>query len=569
MKSLFAKLFFSFFIITTLLCVVLLFVSFETIKKQHYSLLSDTLEKNSALLTPEVFKFIDNKSALNMYIAKAAKAINARVTVVNLQGNVLSDSENDVSTMDNHKFRPEISDAIDGRIGKEIRFSKTEKKQMFYVAVPIRDRSALKNIAVIRLSVPVSAIKDFQLEIWDKILNVALVALLLSLFLAYMLSKKISGPLSQIGNVASKIATGDFSARVYIKAQGEVRILADNFNSMGEKIKNLFSELSESKELMNRILSSLEEGIVVFDKNEKIIIYNRKFMEIVGLDDLNGKHLWEVLTLSDFTGISSLSDNVFHKLPDVVRDGLIYEPTVSLVNAGSEMMLVLFDVTQSRNIEKIKKEFVANVSHELMTPLTAIKGFVETMQEENTTEYLPIVQKNSERLIYIVKDLLLLSKLEEKTMDLEKEKFDLTSLVASEIEIFLSRAKQKGIIIEFDSSKVCELVADQLKVEQVIVNLLDNAIKYSESGKVIVSVQHDNTYGMLSVQDTGIGIPKESLNRIFERFYVVDKSRSKKLGGTGLGLSIVKHIVHLHNGKLEVLSEPGVGSTFKVYLPLA
>ena len=242
MKSLFSKLFFSFFIITTLLCAVLLFVSFETIKKQHYSLLSDTLEKNSALLTPEVIKFIDNKSALNMYIAKAAKAINARVTVVNLQGNVLSDSENDISTMDNHKFRPEISDAIDGRIGKATRFSKTEKKQMFYVAVPVREQNALNNLAVLRLSVPVSAIKDFQLEIWDKILNVALVALLLSLFLAYMLSKKIAGPLSQIGNVASKIATGDFSARVYIKTQGEVKVLADNFNSMGEKIKNLFKQ---------------------------------------------------------------------------------------------------------------------------------------------------------------------------------------------------------------------------------------------------------------------------------------------------------------------------------------
>ncbi|MCK9582091.1 MAG: ATP-binding protein [Endomicrobiales bacterium] len=568
MKSLFAKLFFSFFIITTLLCVVLLFVSFETVKKQHYSLLSDTLEKNSALLTPEVLKFIDNKNALNLYVAKAAKAINARVTVVNLQGNVLSDSENDISTMDNHKFRPEISDALDGRIGKATRFSQTEKKQMFYVAVPVKDQGVLNSVAVLRLSVPVSAIKGFQLEIWDKILNVALVTLLLSLLLAYILSKKIAGPLSQIGAAASKIATGDFSARVYIKTQGEVKNLADNFNSMGEKIKGLFSELSESRELMNRILSSLEEGIVVFDKNQKIIIFNRKFAEIVSLENLNGKHLWEVLTLSDFTGISSLSDNVFHKLPDVARNGLIYAPTVSLVKAGSEVMLVLFDVTQSRNIEKIKKEFVANVSHELMTPLTAIKGFVETMQEENTTEYLPIVQKNSERLIYIVKDLLLLSKLEEKTTELEKEKFDLTKLVANEIEIFLSKAEQKGIKIEFDSSNVYELLADQLKVEQVIVNLLDNAVKYSESGKISVSIQRDNGYVVLSVKDTGIGIPKESINKIFERFYVVDKSRSKKLGGTGLGLSIVKHIVHLHNGKLEVLSEPGVGSTFKVYLPL-
>ena len=236
-------------------------------------------------------------------------------------------------------------------------------------------------------------------------------------------------------------------------------------------------------------------------------------------------------------------------------------------------MATLYDITKIKNLEKTKKDFVSNVSHELRTPLTAIKGFVETLEEttndDENKHYLNIIKRHTDRVINIVEDLLLLSELEEESSSLELEDVNLKGLIENILKIFDQRLREKNLVLKFKADKNLPLIkADPFKLEQVFINLIDNAIKYTERGEVMISVSQNDKGLITEIQDTGICIPKEHLSRIFERFYVVDKSRSRKLGGTGLGLSIVKHIVLLHNGKIDVENIPGTGTKFIVTLPV-
>ena len=249
----------------------------------------------------------------------------------------------------------------------------------------------------------------------------------------------------------------------------------------------------------------------------------------------------------------------------------IYLCSATFLEAREETIVIFHDITERKNVEKMKRDFVVNVSHELRTPLTAIKGYVETLEEEvdkKGRRYVEVIKRNTERLIAIVQDLLLLSELEEKE-SLEIEKVNIKEIVENVIRISEHKLKEKKLDFRVNiENDIPPLRADFFKLEQMFVNLIDNAIKYTEKGEISVSAKHDQEKIIIEIKDTGIGIPKEHLNRIFERFYVVDKSRSRKLGGTGLGLSIVKHIVILHKGKIDVESTAGAGTKFTVTLPL-
>jgi two-component system phosphate regulon sensor histidine kinase PhoR len=237
-----------------------------------------------------------------------------------------------------------------------------------------------------------------------------------------------------------------------------------------------------------------------------------------------------------------------------------------------EMVITFHDITNVKNIEKIKRDFVVNVSHELRTPLTAIKGFLETLEDEvegRPLDYIQTIKRNTDRLIHIVKDLLLLSEVEDKVDVFKKEKFGMAKLVRNIVNIFEPRIKEKGLEIKINiEDKLPRIYGDPFMLEQVLINLLDNAFKYTESGQITIELEQQNRHLTVLIQDTGIGIPKEDLPRIFERFYVVDKSRSRSMGGTGLGLSIVKHIVQLHGGSIDVESTAGAGTKFNIRLPL-
>jgi two-component system phosphate regulon sensor histidine kinase PhoR len=371
---------------------------------------------------------------------------------------------------------------------------------------------------------------------------------------------------------ARDFASGDFNARVFLKNKDEIGQLADTLNQTAEQLKNSFSELSRQKEELNSIIVSLKEGLLVLDRRGVVLRSNESFRTLAACDSADGKFYWEVLRSPDFTELIDRAKKQKLSLTgEVSLDPRVYACSVTLLESGEKIVAVFHDITEIRNLERVKRDFVVNVSHELRTPLTAIKGFVETLDEEadeGARRYLDIIKRNTNRLINIVNDLLVLSELEEKSK-LELETVDLRRLTGDILKIFEPRIKQKGLTISSEIPDALPFIkGDPFKLEQMFVNLLDNAIKYTEKGQIRLTIGSADAKVTILIADTGIGIPKDDLARVFERFYVVDKSRSRKFGGTGLGLSIVKHIVLLHNGSIDVESGPDTGSRFFITLPI-
>ncbi|MBN2189659.1 MAG: ATP-binding protein, partial [Candidatus Aureabacteria bacterium] len=313
-------------------------------------------------------------------------------------------------------------------------------------------------------------------------------------------------------------------------------------------------------------------GLLVLGADGKILLANQTFKKIIGAQDFKGRPYWEIIKEPDFAELVKL---IVSERKNISKEIFLKNRTflcnAAFLEAKDEIVIVFYDLTQIRELEKIKKDFVINVSHELKTPLTSIKGYVETLEEDPSEEnlkYLGVIKRNTERLINIVKDLLVLAELEEGKEKFEFKKVNITGLAESLVKLFEPKAKAKNIKfkVQIPAKKII-LTADSFKIEQMLINLMDNAVKYTDEGSVTVSLREDGQNAYIEIKDTGVGIKEGDIQRIFERFYVVDKSRSRTLGGTGLGLSIVKHIVLQHNGDIKVSSEPSKGTVFTVVLP--
>jgi len=341
---------------------------------------------------------------------------------------------------------------------------------------------------------------------------------------------------------------------------------------MNEEMGKMFSELGQQKEELKSIIDSLQEGLLVLGKQGKVIRTNESFRRIVGNQAPEGKFYWEIMRNAQLAELLKRADTERRNfMEELTLGGRIFMCSVTPLKGGEEIVSIFHDMTEMKDIEKIKKDFVINVSHELRTPLTAIKGYAETLRKEVDTgpakKYLEIVERNTNRLINIVNDLLLLSSLEEKPT-LELEEIELSGFLGNVIKIFDQKLKDKRLPLAVDvKENIPTIKADAFKLEQMLVNLLDNAIKYTDHGEIAISASVRENRVQIQVRDTGIGIPKENIPRVFERFYVVDKSRSRKSGGTGLGLSIVKHIVLLHKGTINIESTLGGGTSVTVTLP--
>jgi len=564
-RSLFFKIFFSFCLIILLLSILVFFFSFRTIKHHYINTLSLDLKNLAYTLRLKVLPLIEEKDfkRLDSLVKEIGKNIKTRITIIALDGRVLADSEKDPRLMENHNDRPEVKQAKIKGFGKSLRFSTTVKEEMLYVAIPIRSKE--KFLGVLRVSLFLKDINKLLNNLKNRIFGIIIFITFLSLLGALLFSRNLSYPLKELVSASKKLADGDFSAKVSFKRKDEIGRLANSFNKMSEELKRLFDNLTLKQEELNSIISSLEEGLLVLDKEGKIILFNESLKKIVQINP-EGKFWWEVLRnpeMGNLIGKAKKEERISSK--ELELNGKIFLCSFVFMASKEELIIVLHDITEFKKLEKIKKDFVVNVSHELRTPLTAIKGYVETLEEEtkgDAKHYLDIIKRHTERLINIVNDLLLLSELEEKGLTQIKENVNLEEIAKNICKIFEQKAKEKGLKLNL----ICEdgpvIRGDPFKLEQMFINLIDNAIKYTEEGEVIVSLKRVDKKVIVSVRDTGIGIPDEHLPRIFERFYVVDKSRSKKLGGTGLGLSIVKHVVLLHNGKIDVKSKVGKGTEF-------
>lgn len=550
--------------------------SFSLIKKHYLTTLQSNLINLAKTLNLKVIPLLEKKqfSELDLLVKNLDKDINTRITVVTNEGIVLADSKNNPKTMENHKNRPEIKKALQGNTGQSLRFSTTIKKEMLYVAIPIYQKG--KITGALRVSLFVEHINLLLNDIKFKFLQVTFIIILISLLISLIFSRNISKPIKELSWASNEIAKGNFDVKVNIRNNDELKDFADSFNYMGQKIKTLFTDISQKKKELNSILSSIREGLIVIDKEDRIVLSNNSFKDIIKNDLIDGKFYWEILREPNFTNlIKKVKNNKVNTISEIELGNKIFLVSVTQMSQSEETILTLNDITEIKRTETIKKDFVANVSHELKTPLTSIKGFVETIEEnivdKNTIHYLDIIKRNIDRVINIVKDLLILSNLEKKETKLELQKINLSEILNDVLKIFEQKIKEKHLKLNFDIEQNIIINGDPFQIEQMFVNLIDNAIKYTEQGEITIAVKQTDSSVKIEIEDTGIGISKEHLPRIFERFYVIDKSRSRKLGGTGLGLSIVKHIVLLHNGSIDVKSPPKngrKGTKFIINIPV-
>ncbi len=572
-KPFFAKIFIGYFLITCLFSSVIFFFSIRIIRQHQINTFTQNLEQTCYAFQPSILTLLqnDDMEELTRVVSLTGQATNLRFTIIALDGVVLADSQKSVSSLDNHRERPEIADALLGGTGASLRYSSSIDESMLYVAVPVKDSSG-QLFGIIRTSMLITEIESVLKELTIHFLYIILAALVVLLTITYFLSKKLTQPLSVLSQASKKIAEGDFNVCVDSKPEDEFSEFSASFNYMTEKIRSLFNEVSVQKEELKNIIASIHEALIVMDSEGRIIMANESLKQLTKEESVEGRFFWEIIREPQFGEIvKKVNHGANNTINEIVINDRTFLCSSSRLEPKKELVITLLDVSDIRNVEKIKKDFVVNVSHELRTPLTAIKGFIETITEElddvTHKHYLSIINRHTDRLINIVKDLLILSNIE-KDPKLELEDVNIWTLIDNVNKIYEQKLADKTLSFEiFISEDPCIIKADAFKMEQVFINLIDNAIKYTEEGGISVQVKQDSQWTYISIKDTGIGIAPSQTSRIFERFYVVDKSRSRSVGGTGLGLSIVKHIIMLHKGSIEVESSRGSGSTFIIKLP--
>jgi len=509
-----------------------------------------------------------------------------RITVINNKGRVLADSkklQEEIPQMENHLYRPEVKVAFDGGTGIDTRYSSTLKINMLYVALPIKDKTGIPGI--LRLSLPLKSIQK-TLSTTRKIVSIGLLfALMFAFVLGSIVATRIIRPINRMIQISRKFSKGDFSRRIIQVSKDEIGGLAVTLNKMAQDIEDKIKEIKTQNQKLAAIFDSMIEGVIVVDKTSYIVSINPTIEKIFNVlkKEVKGKAFLEVIRNND----------IYEIISNVLNEGKSFSAEISLVlpvhkifeinatpifdnNIVNGCLVVIHDITEMRRLETVRSDFVANVSHELKTPLTSIKGFVETLLEgalddkENNRNFLKIIQNHAQRLDNLVNDLLSLSHFESKEIKLNRVNFNIRQLVEEAASGFSSQLKNKDIEIKNELSESMLLMADRDRLEQVITNLIDNAIKFNKAkGFIRIFGEEIKDKVKITIEDSGIGIPEKDTPRIFERFYRVDKARSRELGGTGLGLSIVKHIIELHGGMVGVESTEGFGSKFWFILPKA
>ena len=578
---LFWQLFPSYWALTVISILAVAIYAFHSSSTLYFQTLENDLSSRAKLLAHQIQTTDDsNPDAL----CKAmGQAVATRFTLISPDGTVIGDSTEDPATMENHAERPEVRQALGGAIGTDRRYSQTHGKKMMYVAVPLLNDDQQVEFAI-RAALPMTAITAELNSTTQRVVNATLLAGLLSLVVCIVVVRHIATPLHDMACTAENFAKGDFSLRIPAQQAIEFDDLAQSLNSMADQLGETLSSLSEQRNEQQAVLSSMDEGVVAIDRQERIIHMNRVAGAILGINPRETKGA----TFQQVIHQSNLQDFVRETLRShqkVSRDlTLSGKPEKQILATGQMLnnaegksigaLVVLRDVTQLRHLETVRADFVANVSHELKTPITSIKGFVETLlssdwnHEPEARRFLEIIRQQSDRLGAIIDDLLTLSRLEQKEGGILKEPCPLENIFSHAANLCQIQALEKKITIESTCPEGLEFSINAPLLEQALVNLLMNAIKYSDPEKTVrLSAAVRGEQVCIEVEDQGFGIERQHLERLFERFYRADTARSRELGGTGLGLSIVKHIVQVHGGTIAVKSQPGQGSTFTITLP--
>lgn len=540
--------------------------------KEHYLSLASLV---SDVLTDEKFY---NSTEYEEFVNYFAEKYDIRVTIIDQNGEVFADSDTD-KPLDNHKSREEVINALNGKRSSVTRYSSTMKQMYSYSAVPVITG---KFSGVLRIAVPLSEIEELNDQIINSVLYAVLICFVLGVILAGFFTGLLTKPISEVALAAGKISKGEYNIKIYTRDRSIVGKLASSFNVMAANLKSTIDNLTRRNAELEAMLSSMAAGVVAISDSSEILFYNKAFKEFVNLskDELQGISLYNVIRNS---AVFDAIDEVKGNNTSIVKEGMITNKNTQYIRVTATplgqddthifgVLLIIEDITKMKKLENMRSDFVSNVTHELKTPLTSIRGFIDTLkqgaiqEEAVANRFLDIIDIEAERLYSLIQDILILSEIESKR-EYEVMPCDINECVESVIELLKPKLTEK-VRFEFEPKPYLRpFYCNPDRMKQIFINLMDNAVKYTEEGSVTITCSEVDNRLLLSIRDTGIGIRKEHLSRIFERFYRVDKGRSRKQGGTGLGLSIVKHIVELYNGNLEVNSRPGEGTEFIISLP--
>ncbi len=518
---------------------------------------------------------------------RLGRPMGIRMTVIQLDGFLLGDSVLDPEAMAevNLADRDEVRGALaTGRPATARRFEPSVDAQMMYVAVPL-ERGG-HPVAAVRAGVTVESVKAALEEVTRRIILASLAAIAVATGIAAYMSRRVAGPLQNMARGALRFARGEFDHKVLVPETEEFAHLGRALNRMAKDLSTSLSAILHQRNEQAAVLSSMIEGVVAVDPDGRVLSLNRAAAAILGVDRAKaaGRPLQEVARNAELERLVAQS----LAAEDVVEGSIVLATPeeqylhvrgTTLRDAeGAEIgaVVVLHDVTDLRRLENMRRDFVANVSHELKTPITSIQGFVETLHEgaledpEKAEHFLGIISRHAERLNAIIEDLLALSRIEREgeTGSIERVRTNLRHVLQEAITDAEARATARQVTVRLDAPDPLWATVNARLLQHAVLNLLDNAVKFSPRGATVELTGETDAEGVrVGVTDHGCGIAPEHVGRIFERFYRVDKGRSRQMGGTGLGLAIVKHVAQAHGGRVEVTSEPGVGSTFTIHLP--
>ena len=578
-------------------------LALQSIERLELTRLEEALTSRTALaaLTLKRLADTDPRSFSGSHLQSVVKELSrhavARVTVIRPDGLVLGDSDTAddlIARLDNHRTRPEVAQVLANEKGTNIRLSATTGKRMFYLALPIRTSDDQLS-AIVRLAIPMTAL-DARIRGFEQALGVAFgIALAVAALLSILLSRGLTRPLSDMATVARQLAAGSLRQRIATTARDEIGVLGNALDHMADQLESIIRDVTEDRAQLLAVLSSMAEGVMVLDCRGVVLQVNAALEKILLIQSATarGRPYREIIRLQELDHlVTTVLETRASRSAEMttIPGGHTLHVEASVAGGRLEneacVVLVFHDVTAIRRLEKVRKDFVANVSHELRTPLTSIKGYVEALLDgvkdhpDEAQRFLHIILKQSDRLNLILDDLLQLSQIESGQVLFKRDPVSLRSVVERTVALIQPILDKKDHHLDVSlQATLPSVLGDEERLVQVLTNLLDNAVKYTPPcGTIVIAARHldvaqtgaPSDQVELSVSDNGIGIPEADRPRVFERFYRVDKARSRELGGTGLGLAIVKHIiVEGHAGQIWVEPNQPVGTRFVMTLPVA
>ncbi|EAG1604839.1 PAS domain-containing protein [Listeria monocytogenes] len=588
MKKLWLKIGLSFFILFFVVMVIVGVFSGELMKSTYLNMKENQLEDDAKILLQtanmENLDLDKDAATIQKSLDPLGEDIDARITVIDSKGDVVADTKKDPEKLDNHMNRPEVTDILKKgeSVGISIRESDSLGYSMLYVAVPVKHQG--KTDGVLRISISLESVDAAVAKLWGNLALIFGIALVIIAAISVFIARKITRPVREIIEVSTDLANHKYDSRIHGKISGELQDLSISVNTLAESLETQMFEIKQNEQRLNAIVQNLVSGVMLINVDKQVIMTNRTMYQILGETEITGKPFYEVI--KSFA-LSQLIEATFETKTIQQKEIILYFPREMILDASvspilgengeiTGIILLLHDITQIRHLENVRSEFVTNVSHELKTPVTALKGFAETLldgamyDEVLLKKFLTIIKEESDRLHRLIMDILALSRIEQNPVAENVELVDVDEVIEQSARTIFEMATEKNIRVTIPEKTSASVMieTDRDKLQQIVINLLSNAINYTPvDGKVEVKLIEQEAEVIIEVTDNGIGIPAKDIDRVFERFYRVDKARSRHSGGTGLGLSIVKHLVENCGGRIEVESQEEVGSTFRVTLP--